>query len=47
MKSDLRLPLDKAVVGQVARKLLAHMAACVAEIERLEVEVVTGMEEYE
>ena len=47
MKSDLLQPLDKAVVGQAVGKLLAHMMAYVAQIERLEVAVATGMEEYE
>lgn len=47
MKSDLRLPLDKAVVGQAAGKLLAHMVTYVAELERLEVAVAAGMEAYE
>lgn len=47
MKSDLLLPLDKAVIGQAVRKLFVHMVADIAHIERLEVAVTTGMEEYE
>ena len=47
MKSDLGLSFDEAVVGQAAWKLLAHVVAYVAEIERLEVTMAHGMEEYE
>lgn len=47
MKSDLRLPLDKAVVGQAVGKLFTHLVTYVAEIERLEVVVAAGTEEYE
>lgn len=47
MKSYLRLPLDKAIVGQVAGKLLTHMVVYVSEIERLDISVATDVEEYE
>ena len=47
MKPDLGLPLDEAVVGQAVGKLPAHVVAYVAEVERLEVTVAHGVEEYE
>ena len=47
MKPDLGLPFDEAVVGQAAWKLPAHVVAYVAEVERLEVTVAHGVEEYE
>lgn len=47
MKPDLGLPFDEAVVGQAVGKLPAHVVAYVAEVERLEVTVAHGVEEYE
>jgi len=46
VKPYLGLSLDETVVGQATWKLPAYVIAYVAEIERFEVAVAYGMEEY-
>ena len=47
MKSYLCLPLYEPVVREAVVKLHAHVAAYIAEVERLQVAVPHGMEEYQ
>ena len=47
MESYLGLTFYEAVVRQAVWKLLAHVVAYITEIERLEVALAHGMEEYE
>lgn len=47
MEPYLGLTFYEAVVRQAVWKLLAHVVAYITEIERLEVALAHGMEEYE
>ena len=47
MEPYLGLTFYEAVVRQAVWKLLAHVVAYVTEVERLEVALAHGMEEYE
>ena len=47
MEPYLGLTFYEAVVRQAVWKLLAHVVAHVTEVERLEVALAHGMEEYE